>query len=525
MPFESLSFRYNFKITNFPERWLPLIHLYDPDLPLFPVYYFHAISNTLSKGQRPNYSDRIFGFVEKINVTGHNTMEVYLVVNKDLTLPENAVYKNLAENEVRERFGLNNPVRLIDINNAFLPPLDYANPVLGEIWDRVVSNTYGNLLPFGRLWDEILGLTRFVASWNSDKGRKGELIQTHYFCSKFGERIQSGGGINNTDFFLLPTVTEILDRSNPLNIFPGYARLMEVADIFQANNCTYSKVGSLDLSRFQRSGPGKFDTKKFHDIVDRPYMPAHLRSYAIECFNALNKGPQRSVIFLMLLSDLRKGKINPALLTNSDLGCVYDQMERSYQSPKVIHIYSQQSFGNSNAIPIDIWIETFLKYPLNIEKSLPPKNKYQFLLSRSSNIGKVERLLWVAAQARKVHSSACNNALWCIKKAGKDQARGANPLACKVCILRSSCPSYEQIKKSMVVFNSTSPSARFHITTSEGNNTTPNQKFVSCTGKSIYEDINDNFSSVDVPGGFLPYPSKDHSEGKPISVEDFIKFY
>jgi hypothetical protein len=42
-----------------------------------------------------------------------------------------------------------------------------ANPFLAEVWERVVSNHYDGKLPFGRLWDEVLGLARWVASWNS----------------------------------------------------------------------------------------------------------------------------------------------------------------------------------------------------------------------------------------------------------------------------------------------------------------------------------------------------------------------
>ena len=40
MPFESLAFRHTYDFTGFPDRWLPLIHLYDADLPLFPVTIF-----------------------------------------------------------------------------------------------------------------------------------------------------------------------------------------------------------------------------------------------------------------------------------------------------------------------------------------------------------------------------------------------------------------------------------------------------------------------------------------------------
>jgi hypothetical protein len=228
---------------------------------------------------------------------------------------------------------------------------------------------------------------------------------------------------------------------------------------------------------------------------------------------------------MMMLSDLRKGRINPSLLSNSDLGSIYDRMEKTYQSPKVLHIYAQQSFGNGNAIPMDVWIKTFFQYPLNIENKLPKSNKYQYLLSTSSSIGKVERLIWVAAQARKVHSSACNDALWCIKKASGKEARGANPLACKICILRSTCPAYQKIKIKTITFNSTQNKADFLIKTSAANNKTPGQKFVSCTGNSVYGKITDDFSPSDAPTGFNTFPSPHHVKAATMTVEDFMNLY
>ena len=102
MAFESLSYRHVVIINNFPIRWLPLIHLYDPDLPLFPLYYFHKLSNSISAGQRPGQTDRVFGYIEKINLI-NTTVEVTTVTNKDLSLPANQTYMQLTEDVVKER--------------------------------------------------------------------------------------------------------------------------------------------------------------------------------------------------------------------------------------------------------------------------------------------------------------------------------------------------------------------------------------------------------------------------------------
>lgn len=526
MPFESLSFRHSFQITDFPERWLPLIHLYDADLPLFPIYYFHATSRQLLQGQRPNLTDRIYGYVEKINSLGNRVVEIHFITNKDLNLAANNHYKQLAESEIKERIGITSPVTIADVSNAFQSPLNYANPVLIELWNRVVSDTYDNKLPYGRLWDEVLGLTRFVASWNSPGGRKGELIQTHYFSSKYGEPIQNGAGIPHIDFYLLPTINELQDLTNPLNLFPKYSALIDVANRFQQNNCSLIAVGNINLSKFANLQGGKFDTAKILHLLNQTYIPHNLRSYAIECFNTFDKGPQRTVIFLLMLSDIRNGRLNPATLANSTLGSMYAGLENTYQSPKVIHIYAQQCFGHVDSIPIDIWMETFFQYPLNLYKNFPKKTRDRDLLAVSSNLGKVERLLWVSAQARKVHSSACNDAIWCTKYSSNRKPRGANPLACKICLpsIRNVCPAFADIKQRQIVFNAAASATQFAIETSAGNNNTPNQKFISCVGQSIYNDIVDDFSPSDSPNGYAPYPSANH-QGGALTVDQFINTY
>jgi hypothetical protein len=81
------------------------------------------------------------------------------------------------------------------------------------------------------------------------------------------------------------------------------------------------------------------------------------------------------------------------------------------------------------------------------------------------------------------------------------------------------------IKSNTIGFNlSGRAKTDFVIKTSSGNNTTPNQKFVSCRGKSIYDIILDDFSPSDYPDGFSPFPDS-HHRGSVITVEDFVRIY
>jgi hypothetical protein len=529
MPFESLSFRYTLRLANIPHRWLPLIHLYDPDLPLFPIYYFHVLKPNLLAGARPLLTDRAFGYVEHVRLCSEGGIDVGLIVNKDLSLAENGVFLRAVESEIQERFGIANPVTQADVEAAFLIPLDQANPLLVELWHRVVANAYGNLLPFGRLWDGVLGLARFVASFNSMSGRKGELIQTHYFASRFGVPIPAAAGIPQLDFFLLPTIGEVLDATNPLTDFPRFVDLLRVAGLVAQHHGAPITVGGITLTRFRNPVPGAFNTAAFFGMIHGAHIPHNLGPAATECFNAFGKGPPRTILFLLMLSDLRDGLLRPGALTSAQCGSLYDGLRATYQSPKVIEIYAQQCFGNAHAMPVDVWVRTFLQWPLNVYPTGSSDTPFSDVFSHARGLGKVERLIWVTAQARKVHSSACDDAVWCIKY-GSDQKpqkpRGANPLGCTICLdpVRTHCPAFAAIRNQTVGFNGAEPDADFQVTSSAGDNATPNQSFTSCRGKSIYTETVDSFSPADNPEGFAPFPSPIHG-GEVLTVQEFVDIY
>ena len=242
MAFESLAQHYEFTISDFSPEWLPLTYLYDPDLPLFPIQYLHILDPNLPVGRRPGERDRLFGFIHHINLD-NTTLTVSVVLNKDLGSSQYSHYEDVLEDEVKARLGLENPVVLSDISGALTGKLDPANKLVEELWYQVIEGSFGKSLPFGRMWDPVLGLVRFVASWNSDGGRKGELIQTHSFVSEFGVKIQTGSGIH-VDFFLLPTFAELTDATNPLSHFRAFSDLSQAADEFVRFYCNKMPIGS-----------------------------------------------------------------------------------------------------------------------------------------------------------------------------------------------------------------------------------------------------------------------------------------
>ena len=522
MSFESLSYRYVHTIQNFPEGWFPFIHLYDADLPLFPLHYFHVLPPNFPPEEIPAEGDRIFGYIERVHLTDSG-LEVSVVCNKDLTDPCNSAFLSPTASEIEERLGISNPVVPQDVSSAFRPPHDRANAVLVEIWHRVVSDVLGDSLPFGRFFDRIFGLVRLVASFYSPGGRKSEWIQTHYFSSKFGERIQIAGNLPQMDFYLLPTFEEVTGPNNTLNLFPKYQALSDAAKDFHRAYCTVGSIGSgLTFSKFNRPFAGTLNTNKIMKCINS--LNPNSIDPLIQCFNAFDKGPLRTIMFLQMLNDVRDGRLVPQKLQLSHFGLIYDKLKGFYQTPKVIALYAQQCFGNTSSLPIDTWVKTFMKWPLGIFPTR--RRRLQRVFASANNLGKVERLLWISAQARKIHSSLCDDALWCSKYDSQGKPRGANPLACNACIssIRDACPAYASMVGETISFNSPRGSNMFEIWTDQKNNTTPNQRFMLCEGKDAYGDIHDDFTPVDAPNAFAPFPHPSH-KGWPLTVEEFIKMY
>ena len=523
MAFESLSERYEFHIAGYPEEWLPLTYLYDPDLPLFPVSYFHRLDPDLTAGTRPGEHDRVFGFVHHMNLTPTG-LTVSVALNKDLQQPQNHRYRQVVEDEVRARLGFGQPIKLIDLKSSLTGVLAGANQLVDELWYQIVDQSFGKSLPFGAMWDPVFGLVRFIASWYSDGGRKGELIQTHYFVSAFGERIHTGGGIH-VDFYLLPTFEEFRDQANPLSRFPKFAELSNAAEDFCQSYCSLVSAGGQKFSKFDfkkaNTASIRLDTSAILELVNR--QGGKRRDALFENYSAFNRGPQRSIIALMMLADLRRHNWNPVGLSANDCAAMYVDLDRTYQSSKVIQLYAQQCFGAAAVLPIDNWVSVFVRWPLGFVPT-KARNFHKELFSTSAIWGKIERLIWLAVQARKVHASICSEILWCVRYGGPDkEMRGANPMSCKICAehIRAVCPAYQSIKHLSVEFNPTIPAPNtFGIVTSQKNNTTPAQTFVSCRGLGTY----DEYSPRDRPKEFKSFPHTPHA-GQSMTVDVFISTY
>jgi hypothetical protein len=549
MPFDALSAVTTICFEDVPPEWAPLIFTFDPDLPLFPIQYFHVLAPDLG-AERPGAQDRAFGYIRQVSIdvtTRELTAEI--ICNKDLETPPNkSRFYGAVRTEVAQRLGLADPVTLSDVTSMFPheSPFSGLIPVLTEIWYKVAGGGYGGQLPFGRFWDPVWGLARAYASYRSDTGRKAEMIQTHYFCSRFGEKIANAANVPTADFRLLPTWQELTEFGNPLKLFPKFERLVRASialcnsPFFQAFNLTTWSYTGLAPGR----GGAKLSTAAFKQEYVKTTGSQHSAAL-MDCFNAFNKGPIRTVSYLMALNDFRQinrngaspsgsnlPRINPAQLSAADTADVALHLGHQ-QLKKVIAIYAQQAHANRHAFPIDTWIGAIMAHPLNVARynyrdgtlkgTAANRIALTNFISTASHLGKVERLLWVTAQARKIHSPICDDALWCIKESAGFRARGPNPLACKACAIRDECPAYDSIRQAVVSFNRTSKSAAFKVITSRKDNVSHGQTFTKSV--RLADAVVDEDTPGDSDSSFKLYPNNGHPNGHALTVAEFVDLY
>jgi hypothetical protein len=197
-----------------------------------------------------------------------------------------------------------------------------------------------------------------------------------------------------------------------LNLFSRFADLVNASQRFCTQYCPTTvavpvlPAGSIKFSVFDREAfklPGKYlDNETMLTVMNRENGRA--KEALFENHSAFNRGAHRSVIAMMMIHDLRMGYWHPDNFTPDVCANLYTLLKRarSWQAPKVIQLYAQQCFGAHSVLPIDTWIEAFLKWPLGFDIK---KHWHKELFNCSDVWGKIERLIWLAAQARKVHSS------------------------------------------------------------------------------------------------------------------------
>lgn len=438
---EKIKYSSEIEIDNVPVKWLPKIELFYPDLPGFPIVYVHTIID----------NTRIYGFpvtmkAQKYKNNGTCNVIFLFYSNINLNVSENSKFREIVRTELKNRIGISDPVTKQDIIDA--SPQKYKS-FLSSLFD-ICSNIYGNILPFGRFYEEIYSIIRFVAAFSPKTGRQSEMRMLYNFLSTFGEKISIDNKEipqwNFLEFYLLPIYKDV--REQNFTKFSKFETLYK--SMYKVWKLDYTQIVKIDDIVFKaiphawEQNKEKFTKSKLVPWVKDTNIDFNNGDkYQIELLiDAFNRFSWRACFFIWSIMTIMNTDYN---LWNKVFFEKFYNAGIKGCSEKVVACFIQQGFANSNVIPIDTWIDTFYRFALGID------NKDDFF-SQFNNLGKLERLIWLTSQANKTNIREYMELLWCQRYGtnGNGEFRKQNPLACYECKLNKVCIGFQKIETSFV---------------------------------------------------------------------------
>lgn len=432
-----LKYKTEITLDGVPIQWGQKFELYYPDLPGFPTVYVHFLKD----------SKRVYGFpiTANFNDTDERQGSVKLSFISNTDLDSDPSLKEAVKNELENRFGLSNKLSWNDVVSACNGEQSYVD-FFRALWIPL-SRMHGDFLPYGRFFEEVYSIVRFVSAWNPKTGRQSEMRMLYNFVSIFGEPVTIDQRWNHLDFFLLPTYDDI--RSRNFSDFQKFKELYDAMQVIWNEEFTVSTpFNDTTIRSMERSWPHKkedFMQRVTGTLVSSGSMTDGQKANMDRLVDMFNRNPPRTSFFVWSIMSI---KDNDFRSWNKDQFVEF-YLETSKGvgiSPKVVACFLQQGFGKEEFIPIDTWVGAFHKHALGIEDQKDFFDKFSLL-------GKLERLIWMSSQANKTNIKSFFDTLWCTRfgNNGNKELRGANPISCYECKLRPACPGYNKIKNEKIL--------------------------------------------------------------------------
>jgi hypothetical protein len=482
--------------VDVPLAWSTRFELFTPDLEQFPLMYVHSITEM----------GRVYGFpisTRVIDVKGtSSTIEVKFLCN----IPEGTDESDsVIFEELSHRFGLANAVKTSQLNKICTGNSRYQS-VLEEVWKGRIDKVYGNMIPHGRIYDEVFGLVRFSASGVAPKlGKTSELRMTYWFMKDMGQPVElldECEPFNFCEFYLLPTKSEL--RRNDFSDFPNFDNLVQCLKPFWDSEFPLRfKLDDLDLANMdvirsnlnQRNLPTKGNKKidlwgrlQKNMLLEKAYIDApeyrstpsggdelpnkakkfeeRYQAMFHDEFDTLdhlrhifNRNCTRMYHFVWnLMTFIEHGYDNFTDRNDFKKILLYHHERKGFSS-KVLACILQQCFGYE-AMPIDTWVKTFVIYAFGFDPTDDGKGDLSLsntleLYDNFTHLDKLEKIIWVSSMGNKTNKTEFEDILWCQRYGtveGTDgPCRGANPLACTNCSLRTSCIGFERISSGQMM--------------------------------------------------------------------------
>lgn len=407
------------RVDKIPLQWIPKIELYYPDLPQFPIMYIHT---------RLNSGERLFAFPVAVSfdiMKDYCNADFCVLCNRD-----DEASKAKIKSEIEERIGLSDKVTKEVALDCCNKNKEYET-FIEDLW-KYVSMSYGESIPYGQFFEEVYSIARFVSAWQPKTGRQSEMRMLYNFMSAFGEEVEVPENWQHLECYLTPNLWDVQNEK--------FDEFLEFKVLASAIRKTYLQeytntvtIDSIDFKTMPKAWKQNKDDF-INDVSLRLFNDGILdekERYSLErLVDAFNRHAWRAAYYISSYMSIEH---NYNCWSKDFFLKVYETGLKGY-SEKVMACFLQQGFKNKEIIPIDTWIETFYEYSLGIDER---KEFYD----NFSELGRLERLIWLASQANKTNMKNFFDLLWCQRYGtiGNGRLRGINPIACSECKLNGTC--------------------------------------------------------------------------------------
>lgn len=496
-------------IDGIPIQWIPKIELYYPDLPQFPIMYIHTQIN----------NNRLIACPVSVSyeITQDKCNAKFLVFTN--LNPTTEVVDKIKD-EIENRIGFSNPVNKQTVVDCCKGNPDFI-AMLTDLW-QYIEKSYGDVIPYGRFYEEIFSIPRFVAAWQPKTGRQSEMRMLYNFMSQFGEEVSLPSDWNHLEYYVIPSYIDVVNKD--YSDFPNFNKLyLAMKKLFELD---FSKSITIDDLTFKVMPKAWKQNKEefIKNVSGKYYSTGQLTEtdkYYLEFLvDAFNRHPWRAAFFISAFLNIENSDYRT--WNKNFFNTFYEKGNKlKGYSQKAFACFLQQGFENEEIIPIDTWIETFYEYPLGIETKQEFFNSFEML-------GKLERVIWLASQANKTNMKNFFDILWCQRYGviGNKELRGVNPLACSLCNLSATCVGLSKIKNERVLLSDTTPE-NLNLSSSTYDSISFICLLDEDVPKKIYIKNKSQWDIIDEFSGYLKTKedtfSKSLVDKKIITVEEFIK--
>lgn len=506
----TLKYEISVKICDIPLQWIPKIELYYPDLPQFPIMYVHFLFN----------DERIIACPVSVSYEIHNDKcdAVFLVlVNHN---PSQPITDAITE-EISNRIGFSDQITRQTVIDCCKGNNHYIG-ILTDLW-QYIEKSYGSSIPYGRFYEEIYSIPRFVAAWQPKTGRQSEMRMLYNFMSAFGEEVVFPDNWSHLEYYAISTYADV--RKKDYSDFPTFQKLHHsMTELFRldfTNSVTIDGITFNVMPRAWKQNKDDFITNVSGKYFSAGEISEEDKYFAEILVDAFNRHAWRAAYFISAFLNIEQTDYRT--WSKDFFKDFYNSGSKlKGYSEKVMACFLQQGFANEEIIPIDTWIETFYLFPLGIETRSNFYDDFDML-------GKLERVIWLASQSNKTNMKNFFDILWCQRYGtiGNGELRGVNPLACSLCQLKHTCVGLsKKLSNNVLISNTLTHDDIKTIPESQMEDITFICLLESNVPKKVYTKYGDGWHLKDEFSGYLMTSSNAFPDSivskEIITVEEFI---